>query len=66
MIPLELANKNRVKKLLLRRKDPLEENTSFIKGKVSRKGITITCCICGFQGTIKDTMDSKYWPLANQ
>ncbi|XP_039141161.1 uncharacterized protein LOC120278432 isoform X2 [Dioscorea cayenensis subsp. rotundata] len=50
IIPLEPANKNRGRKPLLRRKEADEENTGFIKGKVSRRGIIITCSICGAQG----------------
>ncbi|XP_039135496.1 uncharacterized protein LOC120272686 [Dioscorea cayenensis subsp. rotundata] len=50
MIPPEPANKNRGRKPMLRRKDPLEEDTGFTKGKVCRKKVTIKCSICGVAG----------------
>lgn len=50
MIPPEQAKRNRGRKPILRRKDPLDDNTSLTNGIVSRKGITITCSICGITG----------------
>lgn len=47
MIPPKPTNNNRVKKPLLRKKKADGYNTSFTNGKVSRKGITITCSLCG-------------------
>lgn len=50
MIPPEPANKNRGRKPLMRRKEADEDTTSFTNGKVSRKGITKKCSICGTSG----------------
>lgn len=50
MIPPQAANRNRGKKPMLRRKDPLEENTGFTRGKVCRRKVVIKCSICGVAG----------------
>lgn len=50
IIPPETANKNRGKKPLLISREVDEERTGFTNGKVSGKGIIITCNICGTSG----------------
>ena len=49
IIPPEPMNKRRDSKTMLRRKED-GENISFTKGKVSKKGVKMTCSICGTTG----------------
>ena len=46
IIPPEPVNKRRGRKTLLRRKD-VGENIGFTNGKVSKKGVKMTCSVCG-------------------
>ena len=50
MIPPEVVNKKRGTKPLLRRKEAGKEEMGFTNGKVNKKGLKITCSICGTQG----------------
>ena len=50
MIPPEPMNKRRGTKTMLRRRELGEENRGFTRGKVSRKGVTMRCGICGKVG----------------
>ncbi|XP_039138305.1 uncharacterized protein LOC120275701 [Dioscorea cayenensis subsp. rotundata] len=50
MIPPESANRNRGRKPLMRKKDSLDEQEGYKRGKVSRKGHNNRCSVCGTIG----------------
>ena len=49
IIPPKPVNKMRGRKTLLRRKD-VGENIGFTNGEVSKKGLKMTCSMCGATG----------------
>lgn len=50
MIPPLPANKRKGRKTLLRRREQDEETMAFTRGRVSKRGVTIKCSICGASG----------------